>query len=371
MHDTADAVIEGDMQAIAAEANEALRALSGASMLLTGAGGFLGYYFTLALVRSARLLGLPPVELVALDLFGQGVPSWLGELAGPHLRIEVGDITTWQPSQPFAYVVHAASIASPTFYRARPIETMRANVMGLWRLLDWAVAPDVHAQLRKLLFFSTSEIYGDPPNAAIPTQESYRGHVSCTGPRACYDESKRFGETLCVNYHAEHNVPTVCVRPFNNYGPGLRLDDRRVLPDFARDVLEGRDVVLHSDGSPRRTFCYIKDAIVGYLRALVSGRPGEAYNIGSDAPEVSMREVAEKVVATAHDQWGYAGRVRFEASTDPQYLVDNPQRRCPVLDKARSELGYAPNVSLDDGIARALVWYRQAHQQTQKVSACA
>ena len=146
-------------------------------------------------------------------------------------------------------------------------------------------------------------------------------------------------------------------RPFNNYGPGLKLADRRVIPDFARDVLDGRDIVLLSSGSPTRTFCYVADAVVGYLKILTRGAPGEAYNIGMEGPEVSMGELAELVAAAARELFAYEGRVVRAQSGDKLYLVDNPERRCPSIEKARSELGFEPSVALEDGIRRALVWY--------------
>ena len=214
------------------------------------------------------------------------------------------------------------------------------------------------------MFFSTSEIYGDPTPENIPTPETYRGNVSCTGPRACYDESKRYGETLCVNFAQQYALPIKIARPFNNYGPGLKITDRRVLPDFARDMFAGRDIVLLSDGSPRRTFCYIADAIVGYYKVLMRGRTGEAYNVGNESPEVSMLELAELLTKIGRECFGYAGRVIRSESNDSSYLTDNPQRRCPVIDKARSQLGFNPEVPLEEGLRRTLAWY-QDNQEAQ------
>jgi UDP-glucuronate decarboxylase len=147
------------------------------------------------------------------------------------------------------------------------------------------------------------------PPKTFPTPETYRGNVSCTGPRACYDESKRYGETLCVNFAHQHDFPIKTARPFNNYGPGLKITDKRVLPDFARDIFAGRDIVMLSDGSPTRTFCYIADAIVGYYKILIKGRPGEAYNIGVETPEISMAQLAEHVTSLGRELFGYTGKV--------------------------------------------------------------
>jgi nucleoside-diphosphate-sugar epimerase len=214
------------------------------------------------------------------------------------------------------------------------------------------------------LFFSSSEIYGDPVASEIPTAETYRGNVSCTGPRACYDESKRYGETLCTVFARQYGVPTKMARPFNNYGPGLKISDRRVIPDFARDIFAGRDIVMLSDGAPTRTFCYISDAAAGYYKALVRGRPGEAYNIGTERPEISMRELAEMLAEIACELFGYSGHVICGQSDEGAYLIDNPDRRCPNIDKARRELGYNPQVSLANGLRRSLIWYH-AHQQAE------
>ena len=324
----------------------------GKRILLTGAAGFLGvqltHYFA-ALNDSGRLAC--PCHLTASDSFLRGRPSWLGELAGrPDLEIVQADIIKQREFPHYDFILHAASVASPIFYRQHPIETMDANVIGLRNLLDHAAS----SQVEGFLFFSSSEIYGDPDPANIPTSETFRGLVSCTGPRACYDESKRYGETLCVNFHRAHRVPVVSVRPFNNYGPGLRITDRRVLPDFFRDALAGRDIVMLSDGQATRTFCYVADAVEGYLRALLRGRPGEAYNIGTETPEISMLELAQAVLRVV----GAPGKVVRKVSEDKEYTTDNPQRRCPNLAKARSELDYRPRVGLEEGLVRTCAYYR-------------
>ena len=183
--------------------------------------------------------------------------------------------------------------------------------------------------------------------------------MSCTGPRACYDESKRLGETLCVNFAAQHGVPVMMARPFNNYGPGLSINDRRILPDLARNVLDGEDLVLLSDGRATRTFCYVADAVVGYVKILVNGQPGEPYNIGTESPEVSMRDLAERVATLGSELFGYSGNVSHQTSDDRAYLTDNPNRRCPDITKARTTLGYEPEVTLDEGLRRSLIWYRE------------
>jgi nucleoside-diphosphate-sugar epimerase len=302
------------------------------------------------------------IRLTVYDNYIRGIPKWLANLEGHrHLTLKRHDITEPLPSDidDFQFVIHAASIASPTFYRKYPIETMDANVNGLRTLLEYARAQkDRNHPVEGFLYFSTSEIYGDPSADNIPTSETYRGIVSCTGPRACYDESKRYGETLCVNFAQQYRLPIKIARPFNNYGPGLKITDRRVLPDFARDMFAGRDIVMLSDGSPKRTFCYIADAVVGYYKILVKGRAGEAYNIGNESPEISMLELAELLAKTGRESFSYSGQVIRRESADSSYLADNPQRRCPVIDKARSELGFNTTVPLEEGLRRTLSWYK-------------
>jgi UDP-glucuronate decarboxylase len=237
---------------------------------------------------------------------------------------------------------------------------MDANVNGLRLLLDRAVLAGSRGdKTRGFLFFSSSEIYGDPHPDCIPTPETYRGNVSCTGPRACYDESKRYGETLCVTFAREHGLHVTIARPFNNYGPGLKITDKRVIPDLARDVLEGRDITLLSDGSATRTFCYASDAVVGYFKVLVRGVAGEPYNVGAEEPEISMGELAERIAQLGRQRFGYTGRVVHGTSSEPEYLVDNPTRRRPSIDKARSQLEFDPSVALDDGLERTLIWYAE------------
>ncbi len=357
---TAQQVVENDLGYITADLAEEFRRLSGRRLLLTGGAGFLGHYLVQSALYWNRTKSAPPIDVTVFDNYIRGVPSWLRRLEGdPNLHLKKHDLADPLPAGMgnFEYIIHAASIASPTYYRKDPIGTMDANVNGLRNLLEYARARmRAGKAFEGFLFYSSSEIYGDPTPENIPTPETYRGLVSCTGPRACYDEAKRYGETLCVNFARQAGIPVKAVRPFNNYGPGLKITDRRVLPDFARDVLAGRDIVMLSDGAPKRTFCYVADAICGYFKVLVNGQPGEAYNIGVEQPEISMLQLAEKIVEIARELFGYQGKIVHRESQDPEYLLDNPSRRRPVIEKAR-RLGYSPRIEINEGLRRALLWY--------------
>jgi nucleoside-diphosphate-sugar epimerase len=357
-------VIKRDLDYICRNLHEEFAQMAGKQLLITGGAGFLGYYLVQAVLHWNREHrgNAPAIHVTVFDNYMRGVPAWLTALeTDEYLTLVKHDITDPLPPDmgDFQYIIHGASIASPIFYRKHPIETMDANVNGLRFLLEYCrEQKEKSKSVEGFLFFSSSEIYGDPTPENIPTPEDYNGNVSCTGPRACYDESKRYGETLCVNFASQYDLPIKAARPFNNYGPGLKITDRRVLPDFARDVLAGKDIVMLSDGSPTRTFCYVADAVVGYYKILVKGRSGEAYNIGVDGPEISIADLAERVVELAHELFAYQGQVIRRVSSDVDYLVDNPNRRCPVITKARNELGYNPSISLNEGLKYSLLWYR-------------
>jgi len=359
---TLQELLEIDLEYISVNLDAEFSQMAGKKLLITGGAGFLGYYLIQSVLYWNKGKSTDDrIYVTVYDNYFRGVPGWLTSFGkNEALKLVKHNIIEPLPKKMshFDFIIHAAGIASPVYYRKYPIETMDANVNGLRRLLDYSLKQNAQGKkVEGFLFFSSSEIYGDPPQDEIPTTENYRGFVSCTGPRACYDESKRFGETLCVNFARQYDLPVKVARPFNNYGPGLKITDRRVLPDFANDVINGREIVMLSDGSPTRTFCYIADAIVGYYKVLVTGLKGEAYNIGIDKPEISVLTLAEKTVSTAKELFGYEGKVVRKISSGDDYLVDNPNRRCPSIEKARKYLGFNPTVLIDEGLRRSLTWY--------------
>jgi UDP-glucuronate decarboxylase len=330
------------------------------TVLITGCAGFLGRYFLEYLTRYASVLGIK--RIIGLDTFLLDRPTWLERLVAEFDVLEVhsfdissDDLQSLQGSDAITHVVHAASIASPTFYRQYPIETIHANVWGLRRLFD---AIRENKNLRGFLFFSSSEIYGDPAAEFIPTSEDYAGNVSCTGPRACYDESKRMGETMCWVYAQQWGLPVTVARPFNNYGPGMRIGDKRLPADLAKCVIEGEDIVILSDGTPTRTFCYVADAVAGYLLTLLHGKY-DYFNIGIDRPEIMVRDLAALFAKQGAEVFGYKGAVKYGKSADEAYLTHNPNRRCPIITKAQTILGYAPTILVDEGVGRYLRFLKQ------------
>jgi nucleoside-diphosphate-sugar epimerase len=351
-----------DLDYICGNLREEFGRMAGQTLLITGGAGFLGYYLVLAALHFNKNEGRSqPIHVTVWDNFIRGTPKWLTALHGTsNFSAQRYDLIEPLPADmpDFDWIIHAAGIASPPYYRKYPLKTIDANINGLRNLLDRCVAQAVRGKpVKGFLFYSSSEIYGDPSPDAIPTAEDYRGLVSCTGPRACYDESKRFGETLCVIYAQQYGVPTRQARPFNNYGPGLKITDKRVIPDFAREIFAGRDLVMFSDGTPTRTFCYSADSITGYYKVLVKGGNGEPYNVGTEKPEISMKELADRLISTAGELFGYKGKLIHQPAPEAVYLVDNPNRRCPNIDKARSQLGYEPGIGIEEGLRRTLLWY--------------
>lgn len=350
-------VIESDLRFIHKSIRNEIPLLNSKSLVITGCGGFLGRYLSTYFTYFSHELDLK--RIVCIDNFKNGIPAWLIELQenSPKGFLEIykkdvtdSEFSTFISKQKANYFIHAASIASPTFYREFPLETAKANTLGWNNLLDGALKNN---NLVNLLYFSSSEIYGNPDKSNIPTSETYNGNVSCSGPRACYDESKRYGETLSWIYRSQYSMPVTVVRPFNNYGPGMPMNDKRLPADLAASIIYNRDIELYSNGSPTRTFCYVSDAIIGYIKALLIG-VNETFNIGSDSPEISVLTLANIFAQAGQENFGYSKEVLMKENEDKNYLADNPQRRCPDISKARSLLKYEPSITLERGVRKYL-----------------
>lgn len=343
--------LRSDILEIARALGPLARELSGKTILLCGGGGFLGRYFTdLFAHLNASLLEKPAKVLVLDSLIT--APGSAAPRLPRNFRFLRHDIAKpFRSRQRLHFILQAAGIASPYYYRAYPLETLEAATLGTKNMLLLA-----REHGARILYFSSSEIYGDPDPKHVPTPESYRGNVSCHGPRACYDESKRLGETLCTIFHEKFGTPAVIVRPFNVYGPGMAETDYRVLPNFAGRIKARRPLKIYGTGRQTRTFCYVSDAVAGFLRALLLGVPGEAYNIGNPRPEISMLGLVRRVEAAL-------GRtVPYDLVEYPDsYPADEPARRCPDITKAGLQLRYQPRVNLEEGLKRFLSWALESY----------
>ena len=343
----AEFLLKSDINEITERLAVAAQDFAGKTVLLTGGRGFLGRYFMEIFARLNETVLDEPVKLVALDNLitagkeGAEIPEFDNVTFVNH------DVT--QPFEwdgPLDYVIHAAGIASPYYYRAYPLQTLEVAITGTRRMLELAEAHDA-----RFTFFSSSEIYGDPDPKHVPMAESYWGNVSCQGPRACYDESKRVGEKLCYILHTTNGTKTNTIRPFNVFGPGMQEADYRVLPNFASRIKAGQPLHVYGRGDQTRTFCYITDAMVGFLLVILKGVPGEAYNIGNPKPGISMVDLVKTISRVS------AKPVKHDIVEYPDsYPADVPNRRAPDIRKAKLQLQYEPEVDLDDGLKRFLDW---------------
>ena len=349
-------VLDSDLEEIAARLGENAQAFSGKTILLSGGRGFLGRYFTAVFERLNASVLKEPAHLVILDnLITAGEAGSIPPKGENVTFVEHDVIQPYAWDGPIDYIIHAAGIASPFYYRAYPVETLEVAISGTRNMLDLADQKNA-----RIVFFSSSEIYGDPDPAHVPIAESYRGNVACQGPRACYDESKRVGETLCYIYHTRNGTETNTIRPFNVYGPGMQETDYRVLPNFANRIKAGLPLNIYGSGNQTRTFCYVTDALVGFLLVALKGVPGEAYNIGNPQPEISMLELVNRL----EDVLGSPVPHNIVEYPD-SYPADEPNRRCPDIRKARLQLGFEPHVELNDGLGRFFKWADSAYSGQQ------
>lgn len=330
--------------------------LEGKRILITGGSGFLGSWFIAVFQRLNEKFS-QPVEVLNIDSFiATDQENYITTTTDPLIKFERGDISKINLDMGrFDYIIHAAGIASPRFYRKHPIETIEGMAFGLLRLLG----KSVEWQPEGVLNFSSSEIYGNPHIDKVPMREDYNGNVSCLGPRSCYDESKRMGEAMCVAYHKIHEIKVNWVRPFNVYGPGMRVSDDRVVPKFIFQGLRGDPFTVHLPGKQTRTFCYITDAMVGFLKVLLHDKKGEVFNIGNSRPELKISTLADIINGEL-----FENKIAIKKIEMPEeYPADQAQRRCPDIGKAKKELGYEPEIGLEYGLKMTYNWCKEQKWQ--------
>ena len=340
-------VIQEDIINIAEELRSVAEKLSGKTLLITGGAGFIGSYFLLSIDYLNRNLLSEPCKVISVDNFITGLKYQVAE--GQNFRSIKHDIANpLKIDEEIDYIIHAAGIGSPRFYRIYKIETIDVGVFGTKNMLEMAREKKV----KSFMFFSSSEVYGDPDSKFVPTPETYNGNVSCTGPRSNYDESKRLGETLCVAYNETHNVPVKMVRPFNVYGPGMSEDDYRVIPNFVANSFRGNPLLVYGKGDHTRTFCYITDAMAGFFRVLLSEHNKESFNVGTEEGEISMEGLACLIADIFYNKV----QVKKVPGFNDAYGKSDPKRRCPDIAKIRNLLGFQPKVDLRTGLNRFIKW---------------
>lgn len=344
---TRHSIVEEDISKILA-APLSWSQLDGASLLITGAAGFLPSYMVETILARNERSGRVPTRVVGLVRNLERARKRFAAYAERgDLELIEHDVVTQPPRiEGIDFIIHAASQASPKFYRTDPVGTILANTLGTEHMLQ--LAARTHASA--FLFFSSGDVYGPLPTRT-PTAEQDYGPIDCLDIRSCYGESKRLGETLCVAFHHQHGVPARIVRPFHTYGPGMRLDDGRVFADFVADVVHRRPIALKSDGSATRSFCYLGDATAGFFTVLLGGQSGKAYNIGNNNAECSISWLAEMLAGLFPER--RLSVIRQTRSPDDPYVPSRLERSCPDISLARS-LGWNPETTPEDGFRRTI-----------------
>ena len=314
-------------------------------IVVTGGAGFIGSHLCTRLLDEGH-------SVLCVDNFVTGAERNIAALLHqPHFSFVQQDVT-----KPFDFeaeaIFHLASPASPVGYMEHPIETILVNSQGTYLMLEQA-----RKQNAMFLVASTSEAYGDP--LVHPQREDYWGNVNPIGPRACYDESKRLGETLTMEYHRQYQLNGRIVRIFNTYGPNSQLNDGRMIPNFITQALLNEPLTIYGDGSITRSICYVSDLVDGLMLAMFQPRTaGEVFNLGN-TEEHTVLEYAHTIIRLCEA----SSSIIFEPNR-----VDDPERRRPDISKAQQVLGWQPRVSLDGGLRRTIEWFSNNISQPSQIS---
>ena len=345
-------VIKGDIRTIA----DSLKDMSGKTkentFLVTGGAGFLGTWMCDVLVEMGA-------KVICVDNLVVGTKENIDHLmTNKNFKFIEADILEYEPDEKIDYIIHMASIASPMVYFEHPIETMDTNAIATKKMLELGIRKNI----KGFLLTSTSEIYGNPPNEAIPTPETYYGMINTTSTRAMYDESKRMAETYCYYYFKKHKSPVRIVRIFNTYGPrldsGLSTTYGRALINFVRQAMGNQPLTIYGDGKQTRSFCYIIDNMKGLLRFLLTdGLDGEIVNIGNPQ-EITILDLAQRILKST----GSKSEIKTNSQPAHYNINDDPKRRCPNTEKAKKLFGYEPSVLVDDGLRKMVAQMKIPNQ---------
>lgn len=350
-------VIKDDLENIISRIKDQVHHLEGTTLLVSGGSGFLGTYIVGVVKFLNEKILHNPCHVISVDNFITGSRNNLNEdQRDKNITYITADVTKpLMIKEKVDFIIHAAGIASPVYYQNFPLETIDVAILGTRNLLEYAKENE---NFKSFLFTSSSEIYGDPFPEFIPTPETYKGNVSSIGPRSCYDESKRLAETICMTYFKRHNIPVKIVRPFNIFGPGMKSNDYRVVPNFIIQGLKGDTLTVHDKGTQTRTFCYVSDAVVAIFKVLLSDKNGEVFNIGNDRNEISIVDLVKVMVPL------FDNKVEMQLVNYPDtYPTDEPSRRCPDITKIRNMLQFQPEIDLETGLKRTISWFRDNNEK--------
>lgn len=340
-------IVEQDMSLIASQPLP-WSELAGKVVLITGASGFLPAYMVEVLLwLNEHVIVENPAKVIGLVRNGKKADERFAAFRGrSDLKLVVQNVCEpLQVDGPIDYIIHAASQASPKYYGVDPVGTLSANILGTYQLLELARLKNS----QKFMFFSSGEVYGNV-SGGLTNEKSY-GHLDPLDVRSCYAESKRMGENMGVCWQYQFGVPFVIVRPFHTYGPGMDLSDGRVFADFVADIVARRNILMKSDGSAIRAFCYLADAIAGFFTVLFKGIPGQAYNIGNSNGEISIINLAGLLVSLFPER--KLSVLKRDMPEESSYLVSPVNRICPDISKVKG-LGWEPTTGLSEGFSKTI-----------------
>jgi len=330
-----DKIISEDMEKIKSSVKG--EAFTGKKILVTGGAGFIGSWLCDVLVNL-------DAKVTAVDDLSTGRAENIDHLIkNPLFNFVKSDVCKFESSERFDYIFHMAGHASPDEYQTHPIETLQTSASGTFQIAELA-----RKNSARLLFASTSEVYGD--TEIIPTPETYWGKVNPIGPRSCYDEGKRFAEALLMAYLKQYDLDVRVPRIFNSYGPRLREDGLygRAMSRFILQALTGQPITVFGDGKQTRSFCYITDILTGLMLLMSSpNAKGEVVNIGN-TKEITILELSEKIKEIT----------KCKSSLEFHPLPkDDPKRRCPDTTKLEKLVNWKPKVTFEDGLQRTITWF--------------
>ncbi|GHT41990.1 dTDP-glucose 4,6-dehydratase [Bacteroidia bacterium] len=343
-------IIHQDLERIVATDVDWQR-FEGKTILMTGANGFLPAYMVetlLFLIDSHVVKNLKVLAVVRNKEKAEKRFAHL--LDNRQLQFIVQDVChPIQVSERVHFIVHAASQASPKYYGIDPVGTLNANVTGTINLCELARQNPVES----FLYFSSGEVYGRIDESVTDITETDYGYLDPMNVRSCYGEGKRMGENICVSYMHQYDTPVKIVRPAHTYGPGMDLNDGRVFADFVRDIVENKDIVMKSDGSASRAFCYLSDATIAFFKILLDGKNGEAYNMANPMQEVTILELAEKLVSLFPEK---QLKVVRQVRVGDDYLVSSSTHASLVIKKIQT-LNWNPTIDIDEGFRKTILSY--------------
>ena len=336
--------LNSDIEEIVTNLKKYSKYFSGKKFIISGANGFLGKYFIKTLLLMNKSFK-KKIKILAIDIKFDKCEIYLDKNV-KKIKQDINNIKNI--SFKSDYVLHAAGIPSPKHYFNKPIEAIFTSITGTKKLLEYS-----KKNKSKFIFFSSSEIYGNPDKKNIPTKETYNGNVSSIQDRSCYDEGKRVGETLCYFYKIKQKIDVIIFRPFNVFGPGMPKNDYRVFPRFFNSIKNNRPITIFKNGKQTRTFCYVTDAITAMFLVIIKGKKF-VYNIGNDYPEINMSNL-HKII-----ERNIKKKIKYKNIDYPSnYPQVEPQRRRPNINKIKKELNFKNIVTINDAIKKFYEWSKK------------